>query len=119
MSLFDELKSAFAATAGDQLVPGAAGYSLGAVATVLSSEDEARRFIELHGESVETLGLGEIGYEPVVDPWCFMRRTAVWPVFWYICSHRAPTWGPTLPARPKSWWVPSGVREERSSSRMR
>jgi len=76
MNPFDELTNGFAATAGGHLVPGAAGYPVGAVATVLSSEDEARRFIDLHGEGIATLGLGEVGYEPVGDPWKFMRLAA-------------------------------------------
>ncbi len=73
---FDELKNSFVLTVGDRILPGAAGFKMGAVAAVVSTESLARTIIEQQAEDILTLGLGQPGFQPVGDPWEFMRCAA-------------------------------------------
>jgi len=76
MKEFERLRNSYALTAGDLLVPGVGGYSLGAMATVLPSEESALEFIETHREVIEGLEQGSPKCITVDDPWMFMRRAA-------------------------------------------
>ena len=74
MKEFERLRNSFALTVGDILVPGAGGYSVGAVGTVLPSETSALHFVESNREDLEGLKRGTPGIVPINDPWKFMRR---------------------------------------------
>lgn len=76
MNPFERLYHSFALTAGNSLVPGASGYSVGAVATVFPTEEFAQKFIEENWEDLEGLKMGDPGVCAVEDPWKFMRRAA-------------------------------------------
>ena len=73
---FEKLRSAYAITIGGSLLPGAGGYSLGAITVAIAGESNARAWIEQMAGVLASLGQGSAGVLPVGDPWKFMRRAA-------------------------------------------
>ena len=73
---FEKLRSAFAITVGGRLLPGAGGYSLGAITVAIAGESSAHAWLEQMAGVVASLGQGPAEVLPVGDPWKFMRRAA-------------------------------------------
>jgi len=74
--VFEKLRSAYAITLGDRLMPGVGSYGVGAVAVVHPDEGTALAWVEECSEDLESLERGPAEIIPVGDPWQFMRRAA-------------------------------------------
>jgi hypothetical protein len=73
---FDKLRAAYSITVGNDLLPGAGGYGVGAVALVMPDEPSALAWIEENINDLTSLERGPAGIIEVGDPWRFMRRAA-------------------------------------------
>ena len=73
---FGRLRTAYAITLGNRLIPGTGVYGVGAVAPVMPNETSAQSWLDEFAEDLASLDRGPAGVVPVGDPWKFMRRAA-------------------------------------------
>jgi len=72
---FKALSEGFALCGEEGLVPGASAYKLGAVGSILLSEEAGLRFIEDNRDAIKNVS-GEVHLEKVGNPWPFIRKAA-------------------------------------------
>ena len=72
---FKALSEGFALCYEGGLVPAVSAYKLGAVGSILVSEETGIRFIAGNLSALEPM-YGEVHLEKVKDTWSFMRRAA-------------------------------------------